>query len=482
MSELITNPNVAENRLRFLVESYRNDPLATTETYAFFDVGDEASVEFRDYMKDQFLKGEVRNPILYFPQLDRDDVIEQVIETENKMVKLMAESTDLAHDLDREAVLYDLLRVRQLEMAMLLMACELSQPDASAVKKHDFVEPYNRVNDEINGQLEPARFNGLLQRERQRAQSVLQNEKAPKEVKQAAAYFLDNTGEITQAADTVPPVDIEPERFAKLSEFIKSKYNDLIELVPDKPKDEKYTAEEMADIFRKAHEIRQTGWSVRLQPGKSSIDTRQNEQTTVIGTERERTAKNARGILVHENGVHVQRRINGDKSGDPLLAGLGLPWYLASEEGSTTIFQDAIEGKVSEAGQQHYLTIGFTRGLDGFARDFRGVYELEWRRRVIGQYLKKPEEELDFSDHQSKAYATVLRARRGTSADTPGVAYTKDIAYYLGNQKMWEILLDMVDRPEAERDQVFDQLLAAKYDPTNPVHAKIVQRTLEDRR
>jgi hypothetical protein len=483
MSELITNPNIAEARLRELVERFREHPLATTETYAFFEVNDEASVKKRNQQKSLFLKGVLRNPDLNFPQLEDPKVIDSIIEAENTMIEMMKDSTELAHDIDREAVLYDLLRVRRLEMGMLLLAHDLSNPEIENIEKEKLGEIYNELNDEINGPLEPARFNGLLAKQRQRAQELLIDEQSPDDIKNSASYYLAHTQELPAGAYTVEPVQIDHDRFLLLAGFIKERFADLLELVPDKHKDEKFSAEEVAEIFKRAHALRNTRWNVRLQPGKSSIDTRQNEQTTYVGTDRERTAKNTRGILVHENGVHVQRRINGDRTRDPLLAGTGLPWYLASEEGISTIFQQAIEGKPVDSGEQYYLAIGLTRGLDGRPRDFGEVYELELCRRQMADYLKKGQTETgpDMEKQRSQAYATVLRVRRGAPAELQGVAYTRDIAYYLGNQMMWEILLNMVESPENQRNEMFDSLMAAKHDPTNPLHAKLVEAALRNK-
>lgn len=480
MSELITNPNIAEAKLQSLVERFREHDLATTETYAFFEVDDEASVKKRNEQKHLFLAGAVSNPTLSFPQLERPEILGQLIEAEDVMIELMKHSTDLAYDYDREAVLYDLLRVRRLEMGMLLLAHDLCRPNLDTSEKERLGQVYNQVNDEINGLLEPARFNGLLIKQIQRAQELLANEQTPDNIKNAANHFLSHVQAIPEDSPIIERVLVDPDRFLKLTNFVNEKFADLIELVPDKPEGEKYNAEQVADIFSKAHALRDTSWDVKLQPGKSSIDTRQNERTTYIGTERERTAINTRGVLVHENGIHVQRRINGDKSGDQLLGGTGLPWYLASEEGTTTIFQQAVEGKLGEAGEQYYLAIGLTRGLDGIPRDFREVYELELSRRLMADYLKKGEtdNEPNLEKQRTQAYATVLRVRRGTPAELKGVAYTKDVAYFLGNQNMWECLLGMVEMPNKQRDEMFNLLLAAKYDPTNPIHSKIVRQSV----
>lgn len=479
MSELITDYREAENTLHHLVERFRTHPLATTESYSFFELDDQASVEKREDQRRLFLSGELRNPVLIFPLLERAETEQELIEAETYMLELMRDSTGLAYDMDREAVLYDLLRVRRLEIGMLLLATNFCSLKFDPNRSAETANLYNLANDEINGPIELDRFNGLLKKQQERALKLLSDANTPPVVIEAAHYYLENTQEISRSNPVIEPIEVDAERFKELEEFVQAKFADLIELVPDKPKDEKFSAQEVADIFRKAHTVRGTGWDVKTHAGKSNIDTRQNEETTYVGTNKERTAKNTRGILVHENGVHVQRRVNGDKTGDPLLGGLGLPWYLASEEGITTILQQAVEGTIGESGEQYYLAIGLTRGFDGKPRDFRDAYELELRRRIMADYLKKDEGTDGSLDKQkSQAYATIVRVRRGTRAELPGVAYTKDSVYFLGNQKMWETMLSIVDLPAQERDAAFNLLMAAKYDPTNQLHLRIVKKRM----
>ena len=480
-SELITSPEAAESKLQYLVEQFRNSPASELETYAAFGVdGTTEAAEHRAAQKEYFLSGDVHNPKLNHPVLEQRDKEAELIAMEQSLLGLMMESTDIAHDGDRESALYDLLRLKFLDVAMLQVSRKINQSETSETERLELAELFNLANDEVHGKLEQPRFNGLINKVRQDAEQLI-NEKVPEEVQEAAGYYVSNAGLINSESGAIEPVKADPAEFAKLQIYVKEKFADLIACVPEKPEGETLSIEELAEVFRKAHQSRDTGWEVLIQPGQRNVDTRQSQLTTIIGAERKLpTVVQTAGLVVHENGVHVEKRRRGDASGDALLKGLGLAKSIDSEEGLAGILQRCIDGEISEPGVQYYTALGLARGLDGKKRDFREVYELEWRRRLIVEYSEKSSiDDNRITKLKSLAYNTCERIFRGTPCDIPGMVYTKDQAYFMGSQKMWELMLDIVNLPSSEKDQAFDALFAAKYDPTNPLHCRLVQKVIK---
>lgn len=482
--ELLTDYDQAEKSLNRTLEQYRASPVSTLETYAYYglDKADEAGAEKRAQQKKQFLEGEIRNPRLNYPLLETSAAVKEIAGMEKQVLDLMYASTELAHDPDREEALYDILRVRRLEIGMLEISRALTSGELVGTQKTILVEAFNMANDEAHGKLDRARFNGLVRQIQETAANLLGGGNTPDDVKEAANFYLGNTQDV-RGEEAVMPLEIDPAHTKKLGEFIRGEFEDILLCVPDKPEDKKFTIDEVVEVFRAAHAIKQTDWSVRTEEGATSIDTRQSKKATVIGTKRKLPTKlELEGVLIHENGVHVQRRQRGDALGDPLLGGTGLAWYLDAEEGICSILEQSINGKETEPGVQYYMTIGLARGLDGHQpRDFRAVYELEWRRRLMSEFENKGiVEEERIEKLKDLSYNVCVRIFRGTSCDIPGMVYTKDQAYFSGTQKMRELIMDIINLPEEGRYKAFDRLFVAKYDPTNAKHDQLVERALSN--
>jgi len=476
-NEILRQPDQAEAELRRILEIYQESPLATLETFAYYGVdGTAEAATSRSKTKKEFLAGEVNNPDLFYPVLEKPEIVEQLGNMETTVLDLMKDSLRLDYDGDRELALYDNLRLRYLEVAMLQISHRMATERLlSPEEKAELSDMFNLANEEVYGYMQPERFNGLAHDVLGNAVTALKDDELPKDVREAAEYLITNSRLATDAPVKLP-VEVDSQTLAGLRDMVVEMNADILETIPDKPEGEKYTIEELVYIFEHAHATRGTGWQVITQTGKRNIDTRQSEKITYIGEDRPLTyATGVAKILLHENGVHVERRRQGDLLSDPLLSGTGLAGYLDSEEGLATILEQIYEGKTRESGVQYYLTLGWARGLDGKPRDFRDVYELEWRRRVIQQYKTNPDA-LDIEKIKDLTYNTCERIFRGTPCDIPGMVYTKDQAYFVGNQKIWEYLDGIMDLPEEDRKQEFAKLFAAKFDPTNELHRRIVDK------
>ncbi len=484
MSEFIRDYEQGEQRLEDIIERFRNTPLSTQEVSSAYGLDEsDRSKEAEAILVEQrnlFLSGEIRNPDLVYPILE--DLTPRLEEEEKLILDLMAESTELAFDNDRETAVYDLLRLRYLEVKMLQMTSQINSNKLSPEAKKEIADYFCMADQEVNGEMDRGYFAGLLIPLIEKAQKIQEDPDATQEAKDWATYLLQSTA-IPEGIAAKPAIKPSKETIDTLQALIREIFSDITECVPDKPDDEKLSIGELASAFEKAHEARNTGWSTRIQTGQNGVESRQSDKTTVIGADRKLpTVEEARALLIHENGVHVERRSNGDTSGDTLLEGLGLPGYLTSEEGLTTISQRAYLGKNSTPGIPYYLVIGWANGLDGQIRDFRDVYELDWRRQAVEKYARKGEvTEVEIQKFKKKAYDDCVRIFRGTACDVPGMVYTKDKVYFEGSQRMWPLIEAIASLPEDDGKTEYNKLLSAKYDPTNPLHVRIVEKAASKR-
>ncbi len=181
--------------------------------------------------------------------------------------------------------------------------------------------------------------------------------------------------------------------------------------------------------------------------------------------------------VVHEYGVHVGRNLAGEDSG-VFVSATGHYDYLDFEDGLATVCEQIIENRQAElthVNLRHYINIGFAEGLgaDG-PKDFRDVFEVAWRMRA----LASPKEDTVITDkdvQQAKSLAyqnDVRRLFRGTTADIPGVVYTKDLVYVRGRIKATLHLAE-----HAGDGDEFERLFSAKYDPTIELQDRVVRKS-----
>ncbi len=172
-----------------------------------------------------------------------------------------------------------------------------------------------------------------------------------------------------------------------------------------------------------------------------------------------------KALAEHEIGVHV-RRVKEASDGPLKLLQVGFDSYLPGEEGLAGYVQQQVEGAEEFYGFDRYLAACLAVGIDGTPRDFRAVFSL-----MTDYYtIKFKEEEGAFQAPFQAAWAVCVRIFRGTTGQTSGCIYTKDIVYLEGNIDIWNLL--------TEKPQVFESLFLGKFNPMITRHVKSLQ-TLE---
>lgn len=177
-------------------------------------------------------------------------------------------------------------------------------------------------------------------------------------------------------------------------------------------------------------------------------------------------------LLMHEVGVHVVRRENGDAS--PLaLLGVGLDNYLKAEEGIATLAEQLITGTNHYAGEIGYLSVGAAMGILGNPLSFADLFKMLNAYYILSiadkqltndGFYELEELRITASD---QAWNSTLRVYRGTTGNTTGAVYTRDIIYLDGNKRMWNLL--------GSENEINPEWLVGKYDPANPIHVSALK-------
>lgn len=214
-----------------------------------------------------------------------------------------------------------------------------------------------------------------------------------------------------------------------------------------------------------------SGWKIACAEGLTRRIFSLNEaartiyipDTSYLKVRKKRLTKvGVQALAAHEIGVHVVSAYNGGRQPLQLLA-IGLPGYLRGEEGIATYRQQCIEGASEYYGFDRYLAVALVLGFDGVERDFRGLFEVMQDYYTL---ILPPTEEL-IDRARSAAWDVCLRTFRGTTGQSTGVCYTRDINYLEGNIGIWQLLST---QPEWEK-----YLTIGKYDPLNKTHVEALR-------
>jgi len=218
------------------------------------------------------------------------------------------------------------------------------------------------------------------------------------------------------------------------------------------------------------------GWTLVVdQTGKRTRFSVNNQQKIInipaenqlLARASELTEINIEALAAHEIGVHARRSAAGETSILQLLQ-IGLDSYLVGEEGVAGYVQQQVEGAQEFYGFDRYMAASFATGLDGEKRDFRGVFSI-----MVDYYIMKYATEDGVTTKklkemaQQSAWEVCVRIFRGTTGQTPGCIYTKDIVYLEGNISMWHLLID--------KPHIFPELFVGKFNPLSSRHIKSLQ-------
>ena len=199
-------------------------------------------------------------------------------------------------------------------------------------------------------------------------------------------------------------------------------------------------------------------WRVVIDDTKTAISISSVKNQIFVPKDRIVGEKYLQGLIAHEIGVHALRREHGLRTKLKILS-TGLD-RTKDDEGVAMYEQQKITGMSDFAGLPGYLSISLALGADGHKRGFREVFAV-----MVDYYLINGK---NFKDAQNAAWSQCIRTFRGTTCQTPGACFTKDLVYRDNNIGVWYLVKN--DSPEVRRFSV------GKYDPTNPRHVWILDQ------
>lgn len=383
--------------------------------------------------EERFLSGEIRNPQFYYEKLnsaDFDEALEKIRELGDKILN-HPDLTSVGKKV------YEGFIKKYYEQIELLRCAQDYHGASLEEDKQKIAESYKGLNIETYGEPDEGTYRSLLS---EKLNCVCN--------KNLTGKADDLRKELFGMVDFDPDVDI-PERFRPSDETVEwmhsvaeSLYGGMLSHIPNEQ--EEFDPYELQKIFTdiieeefnndsKGYAGAAEGWTVSVEKA-TSVNVKSSEKRIVIPDNgMMRSRKKVENLVVHEIGVHMLRSITGGET-DMLPLRSGLSDYYDTEEGLGVVMEQALSGKFTERGVDHYITAGLAH-FDN--KDFHEAFEIKWRLSLLGSV----DDGSEVSDGQivkakKTAFTQTLRSFRGTN-DMP---LFKDLSYYNGSVEVWRYL------------------------------------------
>lgn len=430
------------------------------------DAPEVAGVQVYEYFRNnnaklytEFAASDYGNPHLEYPLLTRQNLAELSKKADEAMVSLLP-----GEQSKKTKALFDALEYRHAEIFMLNMAADMHNQELSAAERQEAAEWFSTANEALYGLPDQELFSAVMERD---VLALLRKKPQNKEQSLLQHEIRGLLGNIVPAEHQLYTPEMSTVQ--RLRGLVLDRFTPIVKHV-DIAKT--YSAPEMQDVFAKALDAlggAEEGWRTELVPNSSALAVSAHQKLIEIGENREEIdGLTLQGKVVHEVGVHAGRSIAAARAGW-LSAAYGQEGYLDFEESLATMLEGLYTGTDSlGASSNYYIACGLALGQDGHApRDFRGVYEVMWRKNALEKAGAVALSEDPRNESKRAAFATCVRIFRGTPCNVPGMVYTKDLAYFRGQELVWQVLEDV------ETQDDLDLLLAGKLDLTQPEHVQI---------
>lgn len=404
-----------------------------------------------------------------YPELDSATYLNTAEETLETLKILMRRGVK---DDPVPAALFSAAEYRYAEMSLIHLAAQLNDPDLPEERKNETLSWFQETNEALYGKPEEDMFHALAG---EKITPILEAKYSEGSVEAAIQ------SELTSLLGEIRETDVEPYRpdsatVERISGLVTERFSEMVDHIDD---EEVYGVEDMVGAIEIALEKiggKELGWRADIAKNSSALAISSHQRVAEVGEHRKALpGSELKAKMLHEVGVHALRSITAEKAGW-LSAAYGQDGYLAFEEALATAMEDAYNGKFVDHGVNYYLIAGLAYGLDGHnPRDFREVHEVMWRMNALSNPNGDNISDDIITKAKTRAFNNCLRMFRGTRTTDKGVIYSKDLAYFAGQELAWGEL----DKVETQAD--LDLLLAGKLDITRDDHLDIAKAILAAR-
>lgn len=412
-----------------------------------------------------FIAGERQHLELSYPELEAGSVATVAQPAEGALRLLMGSGNNS----DKARSLYDAIEYRFSEMALVGLAAQLTDPSLKGDERAETLSWFKATNEALYGAPKPEVFAALANK------NIFSHLGNSVEDETAEAIRQELSALVGKNVQT----DYQPYRadditVGRLSRLVRDRFDTVVDHI-----DESHTydvADMVASLDTSLRKIGgdKLGWKVEIIQNSSALATSPHQKIVEVGEKRKALeGSELKAKTIHELGIHAMRSINALRAGW-LSAAYGQEGYLPFEEAAATALEDAYKGKFVDHGVDYYLIAGLAYGIDEHEpRDFREVYEIMWRANALKASASGELSDESIEKAKSKAFTNCMRVFRGTTTTDKGVIYSKDLAYFDGQELAWSVL----DKVQSTED--LELILMGKLDLTKEEHLKIAQQIAE---
>lgn len=453
-------------------------------------------------LKNDFLEGNFQNPKLEYPELHSPETLKSQIDRLEDGIALSKQYSDKLGESGINAV-ESSLGFRANEMHLVGLFATLNEAVSREIPQeqmHELANETRDLNEKLYGKPNPETLKSSLGHIWQNIDNKQLSESATEIKNQLENGFTWGNTQIgglpkPEKFEALP--DFENPALSWAGEAIMAETAPIEALIREMWEDkvtefgEKYEAgpEDIVEMFAASLQLMdpggETGVKAEIDPGATALSWDSSTMSIKVGSKR-KSIDSAEALyrkFLHEGYIHGGRAINGLKTELPVL-GTGLftdterADYLTFEEGLATTIEEAVSGtepKWNSVKLGNYINIGLAE--QGY--DFRSVFEVSWRYRLLEGINDNQEvDDALLEKHKNAAYTACVRIFRGTPTDLcekyPGikpVTYNKDLAYLNGRKIAMDYLAKLYENQD--KDGLI-RLMSAKFDPTVPEQDQLV--------
>lgn len=459
-----SNPEIQEQGPRLILQEVEaaissNPEIIGLQSYEYFrsNAAD---------LKEQFIDGELSDLTLFYPDLTSSAYMSSAEDSLEVLKRLMGR--EAAGD-PKTTAFFAATEYRYAELSLLHLAAQLNNPDLPEESKAEVVNWFQETNEALYGRPEYSMFHALAN---ETINPLLEAQYPEESVEATLQTDLKGLlGEIHTSEKK--PFRPEVETVERIRSLVLDRFSVLIDHIDD---DKTYSIEDMVGAIDVALEKiggKELGWRADIAKNSSALAISAHQRLAEVGERRKPlVGSELKAKVLHEVGVHALRSVNAEKA-NWLSAAYGQDGYLAFEEALATAMEDAYKGEFVDHGVNYYLIAGLAYGDDDHEpRNFREVYEIMWRTNALSAKGHESIADDEVKAAKARAFNNCLRMFRGTRTTDKGVIYSKDLAYFVGQELAWEEL----DKVHTQSD--LDLLLAGKLDITRDDHRNIAEAIL----
>ncbi len=347
---------------------------------------------------------------------------------------------------------------------LFIQTCVNYQRTTNPTERAEIAKKHQIANEALYGVPDETTFFSLLSSEL----AKIHSEQLSLEDKSTYDSLINDIGEIklTKKDRFVP----KPETVKRFSEMINFLFENFWTHIPEDK--DNFTTREACDIVNEIiqEEIGDdaTDYRAVMSDTAKSVSVNHIKREIIFPINRSTGDFSRLGlqkIIAHELCTHAYRALVYEEH--PIAAfSHELPGNEEIDEGIAKCCEQAVAGKYSDSGIEHYINIGLANFK---GKNFREIFEIQ--QKLLYLQKCKPDETPEakaarFHEKDSAIFSRTTRCFRGTG-ELPN---NKDLVYYNGANRVWKYIEDHIDDPDL-LDSLF---LSGKSDIFDPDQRRLV--------